>query len=395
MKFVSLSLSLILLSPYNFAQDSWPQYMGPNRDGSVSASGIIKNKVQLDRLWMEPLGSGFSGIAVGGGRLYVMHSSGEDDAMSCLDAQTGKVIWSFAYGPAFPKVGSSEPGPLSTPVLDGRYVYGLGARGELFSVDVKTGKPVWRRDLVKDLGGKAVETGFTSSPLVHGEMLILNLWDGKDKSVTALKKKTGELAWSIGDEKIGHQSPALITYKGKPQVVAFSELKMRGLDPVTGTVLWETDSQAWVQGIPISEGVFLTADFGGIALFELSEVDGVIKVNKKWHSYILTLNFDMPVHHKGHIYGFNSGLLFCLDLKTGKEVWASEKTGGGLAILVDGHLGMICDDGMFRLAKASEFGYDELAAVKVFEKSGLTEASYADGVFYVRNYTHAAAIRVK
>ena len=395
MKRVSFKVLLMIFASCAFAAEEWPQYMGPNRDGSVSAPGLFDGEVALERIWIKPLGAGFSGIAVGGGKLYAMHTAGEMDALSCFDAATGKELWSFGYGPAFPKVGNSEPGPLSTPVLDGNRIYGLGARGELFCLETSDGKRVWARNIVKELGAEPFELGVTTSPLVSADFLILNVGDRKDKGIAAFNKKTGVLAWHLGDEKITFQSPSLVTLMGREQVVSLSETKMRGIDPATGEVIWRHNSEEWIQMIAIGDDLMLSGHFRGFILHRIDGIAGRIKLTEKWSGYSLTLQYDMPVHHKGYLYGFNGFYLICLKLETGEEVWSSGDVGSGMAILVDGHLAIINADGDFRIARAWEKGYQERASIKVFEKSGLTEPSYADRVFYLRNHTHLAAVRVK
>jgi len=412
MKHISFKFLLIILSGCAFAADEWPQYMGPNRDGTVVAPGLFDGEVALERIWTQPLGSGFSGIAVGGGKLYTMHSAGKMDALSCFDAATGRKLWSFDYGVSFPQVGGSEPGPLSTPVLDGNRVYGLGARGELFCLEASSGKRVWARDMVKELGAVQPWCGFTTSPLVSDGFLILNAGDNKDKGIAAFNKNTGVLAWHLGAEGISFQSPSLVTLMGRKQVVSLSESKIRGIDPATGEVIWEKDGKSWIQMITIGDDLMLFGHAPGFTLqrigdagvLNLTEIGnslafggdaGEIKVIEKWSSLILNLEYDMPVHHKGYLYGFNGFYAHCLKLETGELVWSSGDAGRGMAILVDGHLAILSSDGSFRVARAWQKGYEERASIKVFEKSGITVPSYADRVFYMRNYTNLAAVRVK
>lgn len=394
MKYLWITFILLLfVVPAQTAGD-WPQYMGPNRDGSVADAGVFDGEISLKQLWSQPLGSGFSGVVVSGDRLYAMHTAGEMDALSCFEVTTGKRLWSHAYGPTFPKVGSSEPGPLSTPVLDGNHVYGVGAYGELFCLDAETGKLIWKRHIVEELGAVSREVGIGTSPLVIGNHLILNVGDRKDKAIAAFHKKTGELAWHLGAEEISFQSPALMTAGGRQQVVALSESKMRGLEPATGELIWERDSKSWLQAMPVGENLMLSAQYHGLVLHRFKSNAGELEIEEIWNNPYLVLAYDMPVHHKGYLFGFNGPTLSCLRLQTGERLWSTGEAGGGLAILVDGHLAIMSSDGLLRIARAWENGYQERASIEVFEDSGLTAPSYADGVFYLRNYTHLVAVKV-
>ncbi len=392
MKHLSLILLMILPS-CGSSSDQWPHYLGPNRDGTVAAPGLFNQNVELERLWIQPLGSGFSGIIIGDGKLYTMHTNGEMDALSKFDAATGKKLWSYDYGPSFPKVGSSEPGPLSTPVLDGNRIYGLGGHGELFCVNTSTGKPIWTRHIVKEFGAQLREVGAASSPLISGDLLVLNLGDRKDKSIAAFHKQTGKLVWHLGDEVISFQTPAQAILAGQDQIIALSESLMRGLDPDSGEVLWQHDSESWIQSFPIGADSFLTSHYHGVALYQVSRELIGFKVKQKWYTNDITTEYDMPVHFDGYIFGFKNYHLTCLDAATGQKVWASPENGMG--ILADGHIVFLSSDGKLIVVRAWGNGYDERASLQVFVKTGLTAPSYADGVFYVRNYTHIAAIKVK
>ncbi len=387
-------LVLFIVAGSGFAKDKWPRFLGPNGDGTANAPGLFGEKITLDWLWIKPLGSGFSGVSVSDGKVYAMHTAGKMDALSCFDANTGEKLWSFDYGPTFPKVGNSEPGPLSTPVVDGFRVYGLGAYGELFCLNASTGKPVWTRNIDKELGAVPREVGITTSPLVSGELLILNVGDRKDKGIAAFNKKTGELAWHLGEEAISFQTPSMVTLLGRKQLVTLSDKKMRGLQPTTGEILWEKDSKDWIQSLAIGDDLLLTGHYHGFALHQFQNPKNPT-ITELWYSRLMTLEYAMPVPYKGFLYGFKGGSLVCHDLKSGAKVWSSRKPGGGMTILVDGHLAILSPDGTFRIVMASEWGYEERASLKVFEKGGLTAPSYADGGFYLRNYTHLTAVRIK
>ena len=153
----------------------WPQWRGPNRDGISQESGLLKS-------WPEggpkvllriPVGEGFSGISVSSGRAYTMFAEGDDEFVVCLDASNGKEIWRLRSGSKF-KEGHGN-GPRSTPTVDGDRVFALGAKGRLYALDVRSGEKMWEHDFVKEFGSHVPPWGFSTSPLVEGDLLLVEV----------------------------------------------------------------------------------------------------------------------------------------------------------------------------------------------------------------------------
>ena len=396
MKSIFLTVALMVSTGLVLGADQWPQFLGPHRNGSVDAPGLFKEKIELEQVWKVPLGSGFSSVVIGNGKLFAMHADGEMDAISCFEAATGKKQWSHKYGPAFPKNSGSEPGPLSTPILDGKNVYGMGANGELFCLNAADGKVVWSQDLVKDSGAIVPTFGMTSSPLIYKNFLILNVGNGKDKALAAFNKKTGKLAWHVGDGNINYHSPTLTTLLGREQIITQSETKMQGIDPATGNVIWEKTGSYGVQAVPVGDNRFLLDSEPNFILHQITEKSGKMEISEVWNNPNMTIQYNIPVIYKGHIYGHKGKTMTCLNLETGEKAWAERNAGGrGMSILVDGHLAVISKDGVFRIVRATEKAYEERASLKIMENGGWTQPTYADGVFYLRDYTHLIAVKVK
>lgn len=390
----SMFVCLVLfVSTWQVAAEDWPQYMGPHRDGSVAAPGLFGMNVRLQRLWIQPLGSGFSSIVVVDGMLYTMYQDGDKDVLASFEAVTGKRRWTYAYGQAFQSVGSRNPGPMSTPAVDDDYVYGVGAYGELFSVKANTGELVWARNFVAELGAKPRPEGVATSPLILGDMLIVNVGDQVDKSTAAFNKHTGKLVWYVGGEKISFQSPAIFPRDEHNLVVGLAMDKFRFLEAKTGQVLYSLDSKEWIQAYAIGEDMLLAGHYHGFALYDVSR-QGPLQVTERWNNENLIMEYNMALHHDGYLYGFKRGFLKCLDLATGERVWTSRDAGNGFAILVEDHLALMDYDGQFRIARATPKGYQERASLQVFDAEGLTGPSFANGVFYLRNHTNLAAVKV-
>ncbi|MCP4203618.1 MAG: PQQ-binding-like beta-propeller repeat protein, partial [bacterium] len=183
---LTLILTLTLSPAVPLAAESgsdWPAWNGPNRDLTTLGNGTFHRRgtgdgaerpaFGLERLWSRPLGSGYSGILVVGGRLVTAFSGGESDFVVALAADTGDELWRYRIGEAYKGHDGSNDGPLATPTIYRDVVYGLGARGELFALRLADGREVWRRDAVDELGARPALYGFASAPTIVGGVLVV------------------------------------------------------------------------------------------------------------------------------------------------------------------------------------------------------------------------------
>lgn len=184
----------------------WPNYRGVNYDG-ISLETNWKSDwgdAGPKTLWRGSVGVGYSSFAVSEGRAYTMgnHTEKKDggkaqetDAIYCLDALTGREIWKHSYPCALQPL-YYEGGTLSTPSVDGSDVYTLSKMGDLFCLDAATGKVKWEVNADKELGFELPTWSFSSSPLIVGDKLILNL----GSAGVALDKHSGKILWENGKD---------------------------------------------------------------------------------------------------------------------------------------------------------------------------------------------------
>lgn len=392
--------ALVLILSASICQTStgdWNQFLGPNRNGAISTGNLIPGNPRLSLAWSRDLGQGYSGILVSDGHLFTMHRQGTNDVMTCMSADTGETEWQYEIGPFFPAEGSAPGGILSTPALDQEQVYGLGARGELSALERASGKEVWKVHLRDELGGTQPGVGFTTSPLIIGNRVIVQIGNPEDSSIGALDTESGELVWSSGTGAVSIQSPSLVEFLGQTYLISLHGNGISGLDPETGKVLWNHVGKAGVQVLPTGEDSFLINMEGlGYVRYQLIRRHGTIVLEELWRSDVFEFLHDIPVIHDGLAFAFKGGFLTCLDLETGKRVWKERMHSSGATVLVDGHLVVWCD-GKLRLAEASREAYEEAALIGIFaegEEDSITMPSYARGHFYVRNSTRIAAVKV-
>ena len=211
----------------------------PDQKPEPAVSGLLASgDFALEVVWKKSLGSGYSGIAMAEGLAITMFSNGEFDNLVALDAFTGEEIWRYEIATTYRGHSGSDDGPRSTPIVDGGVVYGLGPKGNLFAVSLADGREIWSKKIEEELGARAPFLGFATTPIVEGEVLVVQTGGREGRSISGLSKKTGELLWSVGDDNVGYQSPAVLMLAGQRQVVSVSNKGMMGILPRTGEVLW-------------------------------------------------------------------------------------------------------------------------------------------------------------
>ena len=394
-RFVLFLFCLILPLFAGDQPDQWPQFLGPDRNGEARATGVFSGPINLKIAWKRELGSGYSGVVSDGKALYTMHKSGAVDVMVRIDPKSGKEVWRYEIGPFFPKIGGSYEGPVSTPTVKDGVVYGLGARGHLFALNTTDGKPLWKTHLADDLGGVQPRFGFTTSPLIVGDHLIVQIGNPEGKSIGAFDKSNGSLVWSVGKEEVNYQSPTLCAINGRKQVFALTKTTMSGYDPKSGSQLWSHPNDNGTFMIQTGKDRFLSDHGKGFRHCQVRTEGDKVVVDSLWQNDYLELGFDIPVYSNDRVYGFKKEYLVCLDGKTGERIWKERMPGKGLTMLLDGRL-IVWTHGELRIADITKSSYQETAALKVLgiERGSYTFPSYANGHLYVRNLSEIAAISI-
>jgi len=384
----TLAFFLLTLAAATQAAD-WPQWRGPLRNG-ISDENIAPSFPGNGPpvLWQAAVGTGFSSMSVANSRLYTLGHEGEQDTVFCLDALTGKEVWKHSY-PA--ELGDKyfEGGPTSTPTVSGGQVFTLSRWGDLFCFEAATGKIVWKKNIATELGATVPDWGFAGSPLVHDDLLVLNVGENG----TALDKNTGKLRWTSGpSESAGYSTP--LPYQRDGQWFAtFSNVKgYLAVNLATGKPLWFFK---WVtryginaaDPIPSGDDFFISTGYGkGCALFKPGAEEPAVL----WQNRELRSQMNPGVLIKGHVYGIDGdegskSELKCLDLATGKVAWKTPCPKVGGLIAAQDKLIVLTGQGELSIAKASPDQYDTLATAQVLNGKCWTAPVLANGVLYCRN----------
>jgi len=404
------ALNLLFLTAAQLYAADWPQYRGPLVDGSAP-EGILTTwpsggpKV----VWKAPLGPSFGSFAVSGGKAFCFiqrNVDGEDKEVAiALNLSTGKELWAVPHGKAtYDKQGGD--GPRSTPTVDGKRVYFLGAYQLLTCLDVDTGKQIWQHDIPKEYGGKIIKWNNAASPMIEGNLILVN-GGGAGQALLAFDKADGKLAWKGEDDLPTHSSPVPATIHGVRQVIFFTQKGLVSVVPQTGKVLWRFayPFQVSTASSPIvwNNLVYCSAAYGvGAGACQIEKEGDTFTAKELWRTKgKLENHWTSPVCKDGFIYGIygkgqqQGAPLKCVDIRTGEEKWSRDGFGGGGAtILVNGNVLVQCDRGPLVLVEAKPDAYKEIARAEIYGGKCWTMPVISNGKIYARNTQEGVCLDV-
>jgi outer membrane protein assembly factor BamB len=374
------ALALLVLATTGRAAD-WPQFRGPDRDNVSKDTGLLKEwpKDGPPLAWQaKGLGGGFSSLSIAGDRVYTLGNKGKVTHVVALERDGGKAVWSS-------EVGASGGNLGCTPTVDGERVYALGQEGDLVCLEVKDGKRVWHRNLLKDFGGSYGGWRYCESPLVDGDKVIVTP-GGKDATMVALDKKTGDTAWKCAiptkNTQAGYSSVVVAEVGGVKQYVQLFNGGVVGV-ATDGRLLWKYEKLGNnTANIPtpivLKDQVLAVAGYGkGGALLKLKADGKDVSAEEVYFKRELTNKHGGVVVVGDYVYGDSddSGMPFCAEVRTGKVVWKRKKdqgTGKGSASVTyaDGRLYFHYENGVVALVEASPEGYKEVGSFKVPKTDG-------------------------
>lgn len=384
------------------AADNWPRFRGPAQNGTSPQAGLLQTWPEKgpDIVWNVPIGPGFSGIAVDDKKLVTMFGDGPEDNrqeyLAAYQLKNGKELWRLALGKEF--VNEFGNGPRSTPSLADGKVVALSSYGRLVCVALKNGKILWEKDLVKDHENTTVPRfGFSSSPLIDGGNVLIDLPGQKENGYLALSLTDGKEQWRKVPAGNGYISPVAIDLEKKHQYLVLSGPQLSAIDPA-GNVLWQKEWTGSGVANPLvinPNRIFVSAsgDIGGLML-EIDAAQDPVVIKELWRSRSMKNHFNSSVTDGKYIYGFDNATLKCIAVEDGKTLWAKRGFGKGSLILADAKLWVVSDRGVLAVVKAQPDAYEEIGQSTILEGKCWTAPSLVQGLLLVRNGTHMTAIRV-
>ena len=345
----------------------WPQFHGPRRDNRSEETGLLRKWPPggPKLLWTaRGLGYGFSTVAVAGGRLYTTGNRAGRTVITALGLD-GKTAWTARNGPAYER---SQPGTRSTPTLDGGRLHHLNADGDLVCLEAKTGKAVWSLNVLKKFHGRNISWGLAENLLIDGKRVLCTP-GGKNAGMVALDKETGKTVWVCRADlgKPGYCSPIVLEYKRLRQVVTLMAQSVVGVHAETGKRLWRVEHVT-----PFDENItapiyhegclFVSTRTTGSRLLKLT-VDGQrAGVEELWRSGALDNQHGGVLLLGGHLYGDclggGSRAWACLAFRTGKATYAGAGIGRASLTYADGMLYLLSQGGTAALVRPAPEKFD-------------------------------------
>jgi outer membrane protein assembly factor BamB len=348
-------------------------------------------------VWKHPAGQAFSQLAVQGDAAYTTLSDEEKSYAVRLDAGTGEEVWRRDLGEVFTE--QMGNGPRATPTLEGDRVYVPSARGVLHALSATDGAVIWSVDLKEKFGTPQPRFGFSPSPLIVGDLLILEA-GGKEeeKAIVALDKGTSEVRWSGLTGTGGYSSPILAGFGGVDQIVLPRGKTVTALS-LEGEVLWTFDMEEGVIAMPVLVGedkLFVSASGDtGCALIRITRGEDGFHAESIWKNRSIRNHFNSSVARGGFVYGFDNATLKCVSLEDGEVQWGKRGFGKGSLIAVGDQLLVLSDKGKLILVEATPEEYRETGAYQAMEGKSWTAPSYADGRVYLRNLNEMICLDVR
>ncbi|MHA3772379.1 outer membrane protein assembly factor BamB family protein [Verrucomicrobiota bacterium sgz303538] len=412
MQTIGAIVSLLLAAPTR--ADDWPQWRGPHRDSIWHETGILDSfpSEGLKVLWRVPIGNGFSSPCIAQGRVFVTYSqvtrTAANENVLCVDAATGKTIWSHTYPVNYPEWGANPDhpaSPVATPVVADGKVYTLGRMSNLICLDAITGRVIWQHDLPKEFGTTEDLRGFNCSPIVEGNLVIMAIAKSPQVSLIAFDKDSGRQVWESLDEIPSDSSPIVITSAGRRQLIVWAYKSVAALDPANSEILWRqavNTGGTYAVSTPVWKEDRLL--IGGIMLQLASDKPGasILWPAEVRPSRVLLSQTSTALVQDGFVFTPTSkGQLCCLEAVTGKQLWqvdkVTESTSGASIHLTAApsihRVFLYTDRGDLILSQLTAEGYKELSRAHLIEptsdfsgrKMAWSPPSYANRCVFVRN----------
>lgn len=355
--------------------EDWPQFRGPQRDGTANPQNAnIDWTILPTQVWRRSIGEGHSSVIVGSNTILTFEQKGELECLTARSANDGHELWKVCeknrWNDSFGGVG-----PRSTPTLINGKVFALFTNGMLHCVNLADGKELWKEKVIEE-NYVFPEWGISCSPLVWKNHVILNL-GGQKSAAQARSITSGELIWTsdlVG--KSAYLSPSILEFSGKKHLIVGIEGKIAGLDPISGKTLWEHPWKIFLNNVQIAQPLklfdnsfLLSAGYGkGAERISVKKSGDHYLLETVWKTKNLKAKFSNPVTRNGFIYGMSENTLVCLDALNGSLMWRGNKYGYGRVLLAEDKILILGNTGKLSVVEANPNEFVEISSSPLLSK---------------------------
>jgi outer membrane protein assembly factor BamB len=380
------------------SSEDWPGFRGALRSGEVPAAALHDwNGTQPRELWRHTVGKvgpAWSSFCVVENALFTQEQRGKAESVVCYRADTGVEVW--ARGET--SLHNDQPsgtGPRATPTYANGMIYAMSATGIVSCLKASTGEPVWVVNLTERFEATKPMYGFSTSPLVVGELVIINPASTASPRLVALEAATGKTRWTTEvNGTDGYSSPHPAAIQGVDQVLLFNGNGLFGHDPATGRELWHYDwkvattEPTTVQPLVLPDGriVIGGGNMGlGIRCVNVRKEGDGWSATEAWRTTKFTPKFNDFVRLGDYLYGLDGGMLSCIKLADGQRIWKDGRYGAGQVLLVGSKLLILSENGQLACVAAKPDDYEELWKMDAIKGKTWNHPAIAHGRLFVRN----------
>jgi outer membrane protein assembly factor BamB len=417
MRRIALALTLGMAVVARIAADNWPQWRGPDLNGVSREKGLpIKWSPTENIAWklLLPSRSGATPI-IWNDNIFLnvaLQEATGDLELWCVDRNTGEVLWKkpLSGGNNMQrKQNMSSP----SPVTDGTTVWVMTGTGILKAFDFR-GTELWARDIQKEYGRFGLNWGYASSPLLHRGALYVQVLHGMktdDPSyILKIDGKSGKTIWRVDrptdallESPDSYTTPALAEHDGTAEIVVSGGDVVTGHDLETGKELWRAqglnptkDRNYRIIASPVVAGGVIVAPTRQRPMLALKPGGrGDVTTTHKLWEFNNGPDVPTPASDGTHLYVVNDGgVVFCLDLKTGRPIYGPERLKSGTysasPVLADGRLYVTSEEGVTSVYSAGQ--KFEILAENVMDEYTLSSVAISKSQIFLRTAKHLYAI---
>jgi outer membrane protein assembly factor BamB len=343
----------------------------------------------------------YAAFVVAGPLAVTIEQRRDQEAVVAYDFDSGKERWKYQYPALFSETLGGD-GPRATPTIHEDKVYSLGATGVLACLELATGRKLWEVNILKENDSHNLDWGMSGSPLVHGEVVLVNPGNQKgtaaSRSLVAYDLRTGKHVWGAGHSKAGYASPVLESVAGRLQFILFDGAGLAGFDTSAHEELWrfpwwsQFDINA-AQPVAVGDDRFLITSAAGAAVVRVTNQNKSFAAEQVWKNNKLKCYFGTPALFEGNLYGIDDTLLACVEAATGRQRWKARAGdyGHGQLLLSGKLLLVLSETGALALAEANPDRFREWGRIQAIEGKTWNYPTLAGNRILVRNHLEMAA----